>query len=325
MFIITGSTIMPAISPGWSSSTRRTASSRPNGTTWVSAATSAGDGAVLADGARLVGRAGGVDVGVHRDLHRVVVAVVAALDLDDPAPAGRPRASGGWRPAWPRCRSWRSATAAGRSAGRARRPTGMMSGTGWAKCVPAATRARDGGDDRRVAVAGERRRRSRRAGRRTRCRRRPRRGSPRHARGTPGTAGRPAIEDATPPGRCADASLCSSCERRVRAISAASCGGDEGVEDVAGCGRACHGHEDQFLTDASVRRTVSRAGSTGAATCSSHMFRFVRRTSLPRTYARLDARARPAPASPPTSAATRSSRPPTASTLARGLHDLRVV
>jgi hypothetical protein len=42
MFIITGSMIIPAISPGWASSTRRTASSRPNGTMCTSSAMAAG-------------------------------------------------------------------------------------------------------------------------------------------------------------------------------------------------------------------------------------------------------------------------------------------
>ena len=88
MFIITGSMIIPAISPGWSSRTRRTASRSPNGTTWVSAAIAGGDGAVLGHRARPVGGPGVVGVRVDRDLHGVVVTVVAALDLDDPLATG---------------------------------------------------------------------------------------------------------------------------------------------------------------------------------------------------------------------------------------------
>jgi hypothetical protein len=79
--------IIPAISPGWSRRTRRTASRRPNGTTWVRAASS-GDTAECSGTARPVDGAGLGRLGIHRDLERVVVSVVAAFDLDQPPPPG---------------------------------------------------------------------------------------------------------------------------------------------------------------------------------------------------------------------------------------------
>ena len=88
MFIITGSMIIPAISPGWSRRTRRTASRRPNGTTWVRAASSGDTAECSGTAARPADGAGFGRLGVHRDLERVVVPVVAALDLDQPGPPG---------------------------------------------------------------------------------------------------------------------------------------------------------------------------------------------------------------------------------------------
>ena len=149
------------------------------------------DAAVAGHVVRRVGGADVLGLGQHRDLHRVVVAVVAALDLDDEvaagdgahqvdrvhgglgagvgeAPLGEAEAAGQllgrprWRP--------RSAGRSGCRGGRARRPP----------------RRGPGGCGRRS------RRRSRRACRRTRCRRRPTRGTRRRGSSTRPGAGRSA-------------------------------------------------------------------------------------------------------------------------------------
>ena len=87
-FIITGSTIMPATRPGFSSSTRATAAASLKPTTATRSTIALGDAGVARDRDRPVRRAGLVGLGEDRDLHRVVVAVVAALDLDDEVAAG---------------------------------------------------------------------------------------------------------------------------------------------------------------------------------------------------------------------------------------------
>ncbi len=89
-FIMIGSTIMPATSPGWASSARRTAATSLNGTIVVRPVIASGMPplSVIAD-RRVRGADVLVDLGQHRDHHRVVVAVVAALDLEDPVAPGR--------------------------------------------------------------------------------------------------------------------------------------------------------------------------------------------------------------------------------------------
>ena len=135
------------------------------------------DAGVAGHAQRRVGRADLVGLGQHRDLHRVVVAVVAALDLDHQvAPGqrahqvdgvhGRLGAGVGEPPQ-------RQAEAADQLLGDARwRP--RWAGRSGCRGRPGRTppRRSRGGRGRRWT------RRTRRACRRTRCRRRPRRGSP---------------------------------------------------------------------------------------------------------------------------------------------------
>ena len=87
MFSITGSTMKQATSPP--ASTRSSASGSLYGMTIVSARTALVMPAVPGTAIGRVGRAGLVERRLHRDHHLVVVAVVAALDLDDAVPAGR--------------------------------------------------------------------------------------------------------------------------------------------------------------------------------------------------------------------------------------------
>ena len=172
MFIITGSMIMPAISPGWASRIRRTASSRPNGTTWVEAASVVDDRDVFGNRAGPVGRPGVVGLRVDRHLHRVVVAVVAALDLDDPLAPGRGphQVQGGHRGlgAGVGETPQRQPEAAGQL-DRDGDDVGHRLGEVGADARPAGSRPRrsPGGRGRPPSC------RSQRAGRRTRCRRRP--------------------------------------------------------------------------------------------------------------------------------------------------------
>ena len=105
--------------------------------------------------AGLVSRAGFFWPGGDGDLHRVVMAVVAALDLDDQVPAGD-RAHevdgvhGGFGAG-----VGEPPSAAGRTGGRVRSATAMASGVGWAKWVPWLAWLGHGLRDGRVGVAGQ--------------------------------------------------------------------------------------------------------------------------------------------------------------------------
>ena len=137
-----------------------------------------------------IGRSAGPSssaLGQDRHLHRVVVAVVAALDLDDQVAAGdrahqvdgvhRRLGAGVGEPPQRQPEAARQLLGDRRSRPRS---------AGRSGC-PARTRVAHRLDDRRVGVAGDARRRSRRGSRRTRCRRRRRPSSPRR-----GSSRRPA-------------------------------------------------------------------------------------------------------------------------------------
>ena len=103
---------------------------------------------------RAVGRTGLVELGGHRHLHRVVVTVVAALDLDDQVPAGDGphQVDGvhgglGTRVVEPPQRQ--AEPAASSSA------TSMAASVGWAKWVPASDLRPDRLDDGRMRVSGQ--------------------------------------------------------------------------------------------------------------------------------------------------------------------------
>ena len=82
-FIMIGSMIIPAISPGCSSKARATASRSLNGTMIVERHDGVGDARAGGDVRRPARRSDVAGVGRDRDLDRVVVPVVAALDLQD--------------------------------------------------------------------------------------------------------------------------------------------------------------------------------------------------------------------------------------------------
>ena len=104
MFIIAGSTIRPATWPSSSLSARSSASASLNGTTRVWSAWPRVAGAV-GDAGRPLARRHLVGGRLDRDHHRVVVAVVGALDLDDHVAAGDRAREVRRRPSWTRCRS----------------------------------------------------------------------------------------------------------------------------------------------------------------------------------------------------------------------------
>ena len=87
-FIIIGSTIIPAISPSYRSSTFSSAPRLLNGTMTQRSVMAFGQAAGGRDAGRLLDRADHVEVDEGADHHRVVVPVVAALDLDDPIATG---------------------------------------------------------------------------------------------------------------------------------------------------------------------------------------------------------------------------------------------
>ena len=190
-FIMIGSRIMPAIRPGWAASARSTAPRSLNGTTTTRSHDRLRDAGVAGHAVRRVGRADVLGLGQHRDLHRVVVAVVAALDLDDQVAPGerahqvdgvhRGLGAGVGEP------PQRQAEPTDQLVGD---PDGVLGGLGevGAAARPAATppRRSPGGRGRRWP------RRTRRACRRTRCRPRPRRGSPGRGSSTRPGAGRSA-------------------------------------------------------------------------------------------------------------------------------------
>ena len=88
-FIITGSRIIAATWPRCSASARATAPVSLNGTTITRSRIAAGMPELPGTADRVVARADLVGLGQHRHLHRVVVAVIAALDLDDQVAPGQ--------------------------------------------------------------------------------------------------------------------------------------------------------------------------------------------------------------------------------------------
>ena len=82
-FIMIGSMSIPAIFPGFASSSLATDGRSLKPTTSVRSVIAFGIPVLDGHGIGLVGRADLVGVRADRHLHRVVVAVVAALDLDD--------------------------------------------------------------------------------------------------------------------------------------------------------------------------------------------------------------------------------------------------
>ena len=145
--------------------------------------------------------------------------------------------------------------------------TQIASSVGWAKWVPRATRRGDRLDDRGVAVAGDGRRRTRRASRRTRCRRRRRRGSPGRGSSTRPAARRSASWRWRRRRATWRASAIMAVLRGWRATNASDSVVDEGVEPrraestatevVTGCLSVGIERRRARLTECSVYVTVS--------------------------------------------------------------------